>query len=226
MGFKVKARHIPSKSIKTVVHAGLRFTMWTLFGVSTRKKMVEDEQCIVIANHNTHLDICVLFMLFPLKRVNKVRAVAAADYFGTGLKNMLAKYGFNCLLLERHVRGHTDPLKPIRDALEDGDSLIVFPEGTRGQPGVMGHFKSGIGELAIQFPDIPIYPVCLIGIERTLPRSSRLPIPFTVEIQRMDKIYGRDLIAQYGRNARKKISADLETRIRCILDGNANDISQ
>ena len=130
--------------------------MRTLFGVSTRKKMI-DEQCIVVANHNTHIDVFALFMLFPLNKISKVRAVAAADYFGTGLINTLAEYGFNILLLDRHSWLQKDPFKPIRDALNNGDSLIVFPEGTRGQPGVLGHFKTGIGELAIQSLRCTIY---------------------------------------------------------------------
>ena len=103
------------------------------------------------------------------------------------------------------------------EALGRGDSLIVFPEGTRGEPGVLGRFKSGIGLIAEAFPDVPIHPVCLGGIERTLPRNSRIPVPFSIDIRRLPGVTGRELVALHGAGARKAIAADLEDRIRSGL---------
>jgi 1-acyl-sn-glycerol-3-phosphate acyltransferase len=203
--------------VRFLIHGLLRLLLKVIFG-ATAGEPVSDRQAIVVANHNTHLDVFVLFLLFPLARVGRVRAVAARDYFRRGLKGATARYLFNAILIDR--QGGAAPgsvLEPVMDALRRGDSLIVFPEGTRGDPGVLGRFKSGIGVIAEAFPDVPIYPVCLGGIERTLPRNSRIPVPFSIEIRRLPGVTGGQLVASHGHGARKAIAADLEARIRSGL---------
>jgi len=175
-------------------------------------------QYIVIANHNTHIDIMILFSLFPLSMVSKVRTLAAKDYFSSGAKGWLARQLFNVILIERHPGFHREnPIEPIRQAIRNGYSIILFPEGSRGRPGVLAHFKTGVGELAAEFPDIPIIPVALMGIEKTLPRNEVLIVPFSIEIKRMPAVTGRELMEQLGTKSRKDITAELEMRLRTAI---------
>lgn len=137
--------------------------------------------CIVVSNHNTILDTYVLAVLFPLRALPRVRAAAAADTFTHGFFGWFCNHTLNPIMVNRHA-AKGDPLGEVRAALARGDSLVIFPEGTRGQPGVIAPFKSGIGEISREFPHIPIYPCFLAGIERVWPRGASFPLPFNVEI--------------------------------------------
>jgi 1-acyl-sn-glycerol-3-phosphate acyltransferase len=158
-----------------VIHGAIRVA----FGLYQTPRLLG--QCIVVSNHNSMLDAYVLSLLFPLRALSHVRAAAAADTFGPGVLGRISRVTLNPILVERRVHSR-DPLTNVRAALGRGDSLIIFPEGTRGEPGVIQPFKPGIGELARSFPDIRIYPCFIAGIERVLPRHAWLPLPFNVEV--------------------------------------------
>jgi 1-acyl-sn-glycerol-3-phosphate acyltransferase len=120
-----------------------------------RKSLVPEGPCLVVSNHNSHLDAAILATLFPLKRLPHVHPVAAADYFGsTWLKRTMAMLFMNAMPIERHPAKGTDPLAPIVAGLESGKSLIFFPEGSRGQAGVLAQFRPGIGKLVKQLPGL------------------------------------------------------------------------
>ncbi len=199
--------------MRALVHAVLRVLLRVIFGAAPRRT-IGDWPAIVVANHDTHLDVFLLFSLFPLWRVSRVRAVAAADYFGSGFLGVGAKLVFNTILVQRASGDPSAALEPVRKALRANCSLVIFPEGTRGEPGVLLPFKPGIGTLAEEFPDIPIHPVALVGVERALPKGDPLPVPFNIEIRPLEKVYGRDLVRRHGAGARKAIAAELEARIR------------
>lgn len=191
-----------------LIHATGRFLLTAIFGIPPVEKVPEG-QCIVISNHNTHIDTMLLFRLFPLRRVSRVKVVAAKDHFSKGFTGFMGRIIFKLILLERHAKDAVGALDPIEKAVRDGYSVILFPEGTRGEPGVLQHFKSGIGKIAIDFPDIPVYPVYITGAEKTMPRGSSLPVPFNIGLKVMPPVYGRDFL-QHGEHARKKITRFLE----------------
>lgn len=204
--------------MRAAVHGLIRFLLWVVLGARA-VDLVEEAQAVVVGNHDTHLDVFLLFSLFPLRRVGKVRAVAAEDYFGRGLQGLLARLLFRTLLIPRGSGDPRKALEPVRQALRRGESLVLFPEGTRGEPGVLLPFKSGIGVLMEEFPHIPVYPVALKGVERTLPKGGTLPVPFVVEIRRLSKVTGEEMVAKYGPSCRKAIAADLRWRIAKALAG-------
>ena len=91
--------------------------------------------------------------------------------------------------------------------------LVDLNGAFEGKP-VNGEVVHAIAEA---FPEVPIHPVCLGGIERTLPRNSRIPVPFSIEIRRLPSVTGRELVSIHGAGARKAIAADLEARVRSGL---------
>lgn len=72
---------------------------------------------------------------------------------------------------------HSDPLQPLIDALESGDSLILFPEGTRGNAEDPQPFKSGLFNLAQRFPDVVLVPAWIHNVQRVMPKGEVVPVP-------------------------------------------------
>jgi deoxyadenosine/deoxycytidine kinase len=68
-------------------------------------------------------------------------------------------------------------MSEIKSKLSEQHNIIIFPEGTRGTPGEIQAFKSGIGKIAEQFPNINILPVFISGTERSLPKQGIIPVP-------------------------------------------------
>lgn len=199
--------------IRILFHGVGRLILSIVYGIGPVKN-VDREQCIIVANHNTHLDILILYRLFPLKMVNNVKVIAAKDYFSKGIIGYLGNFFLNLVLVDRKSRKVDTALNPLREELTKGNSLIIFPEGTRGKPGVVEQFKTGVGILALEYPEIPIYPVYLSGIEKTMPRGRFIPIPFNISIQCAEPEYGKDFLSEKRSIGRKLITANLEEKIR------------
>lgn len=139
---------------------------------------------LLVANHNSHLDVFVLMALFPLRQLGQLRAVAAADYF---LRNpLLAWFSLQVvgiLPIERQPRaGRGDPLAPVEAALAEGRIVILFPEGSRGDPEVMAPLRSGIAHLLQRHPELTATPVFLHGLGKALPRGEALLVPFFCDV--------------------------------------------
>ena len=139
---------------------------------------------VVVANHNSHLDTLVLMTLFKGDAFDKVRPVAAADYF---FKNkFLAWFStrvMNIIPIERRMtRDIRGMFKPMTDALDDNGIIIVFPEGSRGEPERLSRYKSGVYYLLRERPDVPVIPVFLHGLGKALPKGSFFFVPIIVDI--------------------------------------------
>jgi 1-acyl-sn-glycerol-3-phosphate acyltransferase len=138
-----------------------------------------DRQRIYFANHSSHLDTILVWAAMPAHLRRRVRPVAAADYWGKGrLQRRIALGVLNAVLIDRQTRS-SDPLAPLKAALAGGDSLILFPEGTRGTGELPGPFKPGLYHLAKEFPEVELVPVFLDNLRRALPKGSLLPVPLS-----------------------------------------------
>ena len=139
---------------------------------------------IVVANHNSHLDALTLMTLFGMRRLPLVRPVAAVDYFLTNkCRAWFSTQIIGIIPLKRDVSGErSDPLAGISDALNAGNILILFPEGSRGRPEQLETFRTGIAHIAKRHPEIPIIPVFLHGLGKSLPRGEGILVPFFCDV--------------------------------------------
>jgi 1-acyl-sn-glycerol-3-phosphate acyltransferase len=140
---------------------------------------------IYYANHTSHMDTLALWCALPHDLRAKTRPVAARDYWsGAGIKAYVATRGFNVLFIDRSPDNRDrDPLAPLGQALERGESLIIFPEGTRRAQALPSPFKSGIFYLAAKFPNAELIPVYLDNLYRSMPKGTYLPVPLTCSVR-------------------------------------------
>jgi 1-acyl-sn-glycerol-3-phosphate acyltransferase len=153
---------------------------WVDSGPDTR-------QAVYFANHSSHLDFVVLWSSLPAEVRAVTRPVAAQDYWNEGLRRALAVNVFRAVLVARHTgkseapEAFSDPRLAIDHMLEGmgaTDSLIIFPEGTRGTGEEVALFKSGLYYLCQQRPGLRLIPAYLQNLNRILPKGEFLPVPF------------------------------------------------
>lgn len=157
-----------------------------MLGLNVRnyERLPKNGPCVVIANHNSHLDTIVLMSLFKGQTLNKVRPIAAGDYF---MKNKwLAFFStriMNIIPIERKItKDFKGMFQPIIKAIDDGNIIILYPEGSRGEAEQLSKYKSGVYYLMRERPDVPIVPVFLHGLGKALPKGSLVFVPFFVDI--------------------------------------------
>ena len=146
---------------------------------------------IYVANHNSHLDGMSLMTIVPSHRIHLTHSVAAQDFFGnSGFRRWSMKNLVNAVLISRSKHeADVDPVQLLDAMIRQGHSLILFPEGTRGVPGVMADFKRGVGHLASRHPDVPVIPVYLDGLYRNLPKGRSIIVPLGGTLVMGDPMY-------------------------------------
>jgi 1-acyl-sn-glycerol-3-phosphate acyltransferase len=187
-------------------------TLFIGLRVRGREHLPKNDPFILVANHSSHLDTVSLLSLFPLGRLPRLRPVAAADYFERNqFVSALSKTLFNILPIARKgLTPETNPVPRMEAVLRAGQSLIIFPEGTRGSGEELTHFHSGAAHLIEKCPDVPVLPAYLVNMGRSLPKGEWIPVPFFCEVR-----LGEPRILQGNRRA---ITAALEAAVRQLRD--------
>jgi 1-acyl-sn-glycerol-3-phosphate acyltransferase len=142
-------------------------------------------QRIYFANHTSHMDTIVLWAALPGALRANTRPVAAKDYWDKpGIRGTIAKEELTVVMIDRSRDDpNADPLDPLREALEHGFSLIIFPEGTRAAQALPGEFKSGLYHLASAFPEVELIPVYIENLHRSMPKGALLPVPIICTVR-------------------------------------------
>lgn len=175
------------KLLRAVSSAGLSALAWVITGVTPVWAGCEpsDRQRIYFANHSSHGDLILLNACLPARQRGRTRAVAAADYWGKSrLRRLIAEGLLSSVLIEREKGDSAaDPLGRLIEVLDAGDSLILFPEGTRNMSDEpLLRFRSGLYNLALARPDIELVPCWLENISRVLPKGHFLPVPLLCRV--------------------------------------------
>jgi 1-acyl-sn-glycerol-3-phosphate acyltransferase len=149
------------------------------------------EQRIYFANHQSHFDWVLLWAALPRDLRTMTRPIAARDYWtASPLKHWITREIFNAVYVSRTRTKDAsgvgtddeDPLEPLMEALRNGDSLVIFPEGTRGNKVDPAIFKAGLFHLAEAFPEVQLIPAWIDNVQRVMPKGEVVPVPILCSV--------------------------------------------
>ena len=133
-----------------------------------------DAPIIFTANHHSHLDTPLLIGALPPRIRHKVFAAAAADYFfGNRVTGAASALVLNAIPMERNKISRRSADESA-ELLDDGWSMVIFPEGGRSPDGWGQPFKGGAAYLAVRC-GVPIVPVHIHGTDRLFPKGAKRP---------------------------------------------------
>ena len=156
------------------------------------------EQRIYFANHQSHFDWVLVWAALPRDLRAVTRPIAARDYWtASPLKRWITSEIFNAVYVSRERKDDEDPLDPLFEALRNGDSLVIFPEGTRGHAADPASFKSGLFALAQAFPDVQLIPAWIDNVQRVMPKGEVVPVPILCTV-----VFGAPLALGAGEDRR------------------------
>ncbi len=155
----------------------LRLVVGMRFSDNSALKSVD--QFVFISNHNSHLDSPSMYCSIPPSIIHNVNSAAAHDFYGKNAFMRAIAWCFNSRFIYRtKVEGAPKSMDVLEGIIQEGHSLMAFPEGSRGEPGVMCDFKPGVGVLLKRNPHVPFIPAYLHGVEKAMPRGSNFFIPY------------------------------------------------
>ena len=136
------------------------------------------EQRIYFANHQSHADLVLIWAALPHDLRAVTRPIAAREYWTkTPFRQWITTEVFNAIYVSRERTADQDPLEPLIAALEQGDSIILFPEGTRNHAEEPQMFKAGLFNLACKFPHVVLVPTWIANVQRVMPKGEVVPVP-------------------------------------------------
>ena len=149
-----------------------------------RERLPKFGPAIIAANHNSHMDTLVLMCLYPLSQIHKIRPVAAADYFlSNRFMSWFSTKVIGIIPLQRKGSAERETLfNECSKAMRNGDILIIFPEGSRGEPEQLSAIKKGVYHLSLTEVSTPVIPVVMRGLGRILPKGENMLVPYNCDV--------------------------------------------
>ncbi|MEM8886193.1 MAG: lysophospholipid acyltransferase family protein [Planctomycetota bacterium] len=169
--------------------------------------------CVIVANHQSHLDSLAILSALPLRRMHHAYPAAARDYFFENIPRLcIATVMVNAVPFARDPKG-CESLRTCRKLLaRPGTVLILYPEGTRSATGEMGPFLPGVGAI-VAGRDIPVVPCRLDGAFEACPKHARFPRP-----RRITATFGKPM--RFGDRPRGRASAEaIASELRAAVRG-------
>lgn len=175
------------RALGVVIGELIMFGAHALTGVRPlwRGSLPNAVQRIYFANHGSHGDFVLIWSTLPPIMRKATRPVAGQDYWtASWMRRFIGSRVFNALLIDRKREpGARSPVEDMAEALEQGQSLILFPEGTRntGETPLLP-FKSGLFHLSRRCPQVELVPVWIDNIRRVIPKGQWLPVPMICSV--------------------------------------------
>lgn len=175
---------------KAAAHAfAVVITLFARFVTAVRAIWIDNEPSrkrrIYFANHASHGDFILIWIVLPPRLRRRTRPVAGADYWlKSPLKSFIGRDVFNAVLIDRNRETRTrDPIETMQEAIDGGASLILFPEGTRNETNEpLQPFKAGLYNLARSRPQIELVPVWIENLNRVMPKGEFIPVPLMCSV--------------------------------------------
>ena len=178
-------------------------------GVWRGSEPSEGGRRVYFANHSSHGDFVLLWTVLPPRLRRRARPVAAADYWlATATRRFVGRDVFRAVLIDRSGTGPREaPVERMLAALDAGDSLILFPEGTRNETdAALLPFRGGLHRIAEARADVDLVPVWIDNLNRVLPKGEIVPIPLVCTVTfggalRLDPGENRSVFLERAREA-------------------------
>ncbi|RYH01951.1 1-acyl-sn-glycerol-3-phosphate acyltransferase [Salipiger sp. IMCC34102] len=172
---------LPRKFAAAVAGQALR--LFALFVTAARAEWKgitpEPGLRVYYANHTSNGDLPMIWAVLPTALRRQTRPVAAADYWLTSpLRAFCGRDIFNAVLIDRRPEVDDKPMEKILAALDDGSSLILFPEGNRNMTeDPLLPFKSGLYNIAAARPQVELVPTWIANLNAIMPKGEVIPLP-------------------------------------------------
>jgi 1-acyl-sn-glycerol-3-phosphate acyltransferase len=151
--------------------------------ISGREHLPKEGSFIIVCNHTSHLDTLCLLSCVPLAKLHRTFPAAAADYFFSSMpRTLISSTLINALPFERETKGAESLSVCAQLLANEGNILIIFPEGTRTMTGEMARFRSGIGRLIVGTA-LPVVPCYLAGGVAAWPKGALFPRPYRLRMR-------------------------------------------
>jgi long-chain acyl-CoA synthetase len=189
------ARAVRRVSLPAVVLPLARLFAWIRVDGRDRLRGLEGP-VIFAANHQSHMDAPVILAALPVRWRYRVAPAMAKEFFKahfspdrydrfarftSSLSYYLAALFFDAFPLPQREAGARETMRYIGDVMEDGFSILIFPEGKRTDTGAIDRFRPGIGMIASRL-NVPVVPVRLEGLDRVLHHTWRMATPGPVRV--------------------------------------------
>ncbi|MFM7755371.1 MAG: lysophospholipid acyltransferase family protein [Actinomycetota bacterium] len=171
---------------------------------------------IFTPNHHSHLDTAVMAITVPEPWRHKLVVAAAADYFfDKRWKARLAALSLNAIPIDRELTGRKSA-DMIRELVDDGWSLVIYPEGGRSPDGWGQDFKGGAAYLSLR-TGAPVVPVFIDGTGALFGKGMKRPRRGTTRV-----VFGSPILAEENENTRR-FSRRIEAAVTTLGDESLTD---